>query len=649
MCGICGVVDFQEPVERETLERMTDSIVHRGPDDSGIEMHAPAALGFRRLSIIDLAGSHQPMSNEDDSVWLLFNGEIYNFQENREKLLAGGHKFKTTGDSETILHLYEDHGLDFVQHLNGMFAIALWDKKRRRLILARDRLGIKPVYYALQGDRLVFSSETKAILQVPGLSTTLDREALVGYMNYSSIPGEQTCFKEIRRLLPGHLAIFDQNGLTTKQYWDVHYENQRDWNENELHERVEETLRDAVRIRMVSDVPLGAFLSGGVDSSLIAALMAEFSDKPVEAFSIGYGAEGAFMNELEYSKAVADRYGMNHRSLILDSEALLRDIERVVWHLDEPNGDPAAFLTLALSEFTRKHVTVSLSGLGADELFGGYRRYLAVQWQNKYLKLPGALRNGLIRPALSMVPEARVHRWLNYARIAKKFVDSVDQDPRAAWAKTVSYLPLYDGPLFQGDLAALHRATFSATAFDDYWNRTESFPSPVDRVLYMDMKMYMQDQLLMLQDKMSMAVSLEARVPFLDYRLVELAATIPASSKLAGGTLKTILKKIAEKYVPHDCIYRPKKGFAAPVEAWLKGPLREQVNDLLTPQKVRERGVFEPAFVEWMKSEFYGGGRDLTMQLYQAFLLEIWFQLYVDGKEPVGVPAFSSTGSSIRS
>jgi asparagine synthase (glutamine-hydrolysing) len=642
MCGICGIVDFHEPVERETIERMTASIVHRGPDDAGIEIHHPAALGFRRLSIIDLAGSHQPMSNEDDSLWLLFNGEIYNFRQNRENLLARGHKFKTTGDSETILHLYEDHGLDFVQHLNGMFAIALWDKRRRRLVLARDRLGIKPVYYAVQGSRLIFGSETKAILQAPGLAATLDREALVGYMNYSSIPGEQTCFREIRRLLPGHLAIFDKNGLTTTQYWDVDYGRQRDWNERELYEQVEETLRDAVRIRMVSDVPLGAFLSGGVDSSLIAAMMAEFSGQPVQAFSIGYGREGAFMNELEYSKAVAERYGMNHRSLILNSEDLLRDIERVVWHLDEPNGDPAAFLTLALSEFTRRHVTVALSGLGADELFAGYRRYLAVQWQHNYVKLPGALRNGLIRPALNLVPEARGRRLLNYARIARKFVASVDTDLRTSWANTVSYLPPYEGPLFQDDLAPLNRAVFRSAAFDEYWNRTQSFPAPVDRALYMDLKMYMQDQLLMLQDKMSMAVSLEARVPFLDYRLVELAASIPASTKLAGGNLKVILKKIAEKYIPKDCIYRPKRGFVAPVEAWLKGPLREQVNDLLAPQKVRERGVFEPAFVEWMKSQFYGAGRDLTMQLYQAFLLEVWFQLYVDRKQPAGVRSLSA-------
>ena len=641
MCGICGVVDFHEPVERATLERMTGSIAHRGPDDAGHEMHHPAALGFRRLSIIDLAGSHQPMSNEDDSVWLLFNGEIYNFQENREKLLARGHRFKTSGDSETILHLYEDHDLDFVQHLNGMFAIALWDKKRRRLLLARDRLGIKPLYYALQGGRLLFGSETKAILQAPGLRTTLDREALAGYMNYSSIPGEQTCFHEIRRLLPGHLALFDRNGLTTRQYWDVRYDRQRAWNERELLEQVEETLRDAVRIRLVSDVPLGAFLSGGVDSSLIAAMMAEFSGQPVQAFSIGYGREGAFMNELEYAKAVAGRYGMNHRSLILDSEDLLRDIERVVWHLDEPIGDPAAFLTLSLSEFTRKYVTVSLSGLGADELFAGYRRYLALQWQQKYLQLPAIVRNGLIRPALDFVPEARGNRLLNYARIARKFVHAVDGDLRQSWANTVSYLPLYDGPLFQGDLASLNRATFSAAAFDDYWKRTAEFASPVDQALYMDLKMYMHDQLLMLQDKMSMAVSLEARVPFLDYRLVELAASIPAGVKLAGGTLKAILKKIAEKYIPKNCIYRQKKGFVAPVEAWLKGPLREQVNDLLTPQRVRDRGVFEPEFIEWMKREFYNGGRDLTMQLYQAFLLEVWFQLYMDGKEPVGVAAIS--------
>jgi asparagine synthase (glutamine-hydrolysing) len=648
MCGICGIVDFREPVERATLERMTGSIAHRGPDDAGHEMHYPAALGFRRLSIIDLAGSHQPMSNEDDSVWLLFNGEIYNFQENREKLLARGHRFKTSGDSETILHLYEDHELDFVEHLNGMFAIALWDKKRRRLVLARDRLGIKPVYYALQDGRLIFGSETKAILQAPGLRTTLDRDALAGYMNYSSISGEQTCFREIRRLLPGHLAVFDRNGLTTRRYWDVRYDQQRVRSERELCDEVEETLRDAVRIRMVSDVPLGVFLSGGVDSSLIAAMMAEFSGQPVEAFSIGYGREGAFMNELEYSRAVAGRYGMNHRSLILDSEDLLRDIERVVWHLDEPIGDPAAFLTLSLSEFTRKYVTVSLSGLGADELFAGYRRYLALQWQDKYLKLPAALRHGLIRPALDFVPEARGNRLLNYARIARKFVHSVDGDLRTSWANTVSYLPPYPGPLFQGELAALDRASFRSRAFDDNWERTEGFASPVDRALYMDLKMYMQDQLLMLQDKMSMAASLEARVPFLDYRLVELAASIPASAKLAGGTLKTILKKIAEKYIPKNCIYRQKKGFVAPVEAWLKGPLREQVNDLLTPGRVRERGVFEPAFVEWMKREFYSGGRDLTMQLYQAFLLEIWFQLYLDGKEPLGVAGLSRAAAAGR-
>lgn len=632
MCGICGIIDFRSPPKRDALIRMTTIMHHRGPDDWGIEMHGPAGLGFRRLSIIDLAGSHQPMSNEDDTIWVVFNGEIYNFQSLRETLLEKGHRFKTTGDTETILHLYEDHGLDFVQHLNGMFAIALWDIPRQRLVLARDRMGVKPLYYRLDGDGLAFASETKSVLEADRGAATLDAAAVAGYMNYASVPGESTCFKEIRRLLPGHVATFDRSGLKAHQYWDVDYHRQRTWKQGELLEAIEELLRDAVRLRMISDVPLGAFLSGGVDSSLIAALMAEFSSKPVEAFSIGYGGEGTYMNELEYAEAVARRYGMNHRSLILDSQDLLRDMNQVAWNLDEPCGDPAAFLTLALSRFTRQHVTVSLSGLGADELFAGYRRYQAILWQDRYMRLPGLLRNGLIRPLAGLLPEARTNRVLNYLRMFKKFVYSVDQDLRRSWTHTMSYLPIYGGPIFTGEMAAATRDTFTNPAFETYWQRTHGLPSSVDRVMYMDAKMYLVDQLLLLQDKMSMAVSLEARVPFMDYRLVELAATIPVKDKLAGGELKAVLKKLAEKYVPRACIYRPKKGFQAPVEIWLRGPLREQVDEALRPQRIRDRGVFEVNFIEWLKREFYAGGRDLAIQLYQAFMLETWMRLYVDRK-----------------
>jgi asparagine synthase (glutamine-hydrolysing) len=381
-------------------------------------------------------------------------------------------------------------------------------------------------------------------------------------------------------------------------------------------------------------VPFGAFLSGGVDSSLIAALMAQESSKPVEAFSIGYGREGALMNELPYARAVASRWAMNHHELILDSEDLLRDIDRVAWHLDEPCGDPAAFLTLALSRFARERVTVALSGLGADELFAGYRRYLSLVWRERWLTLPAALRDGVVRPLLARLPESRTGRLSNYVRMARKFTESVDADARTAWARTVSYLPDYAGPIFEGELAGATRESFACAAFEQTWARTAGFPTAMDRGMYMDLRMYMADQLLLLQDKMSMAVSLEARVPFLDYRLVEMAASVPARAKLERGTLKAPLKRLAERYVPRECVWREKKGFVAPVEAWLRGPLREQVRDALAPRRVRERGLFQPPFVEWMLHAFYEEQRDLSLQLYQAFLLEKWFALFVDPAVP---------------
>jgi asparagine synthase (glutamine-hydrolysing) len=304
----------------------------------------------------------------------------------------------------------------------------------------------------------------------------------------------------------------------------------------------------------------------------------------------------------------------------------------VVWFLDEPCGDPAAFLTLALSEFTRRHVTVSLSGLGADEMFGGYRRYLAMGWHHLYRRVPRLVREQLIRPLVASVPEARTRPLLNYARVARKFVDAFDDDVRTTWAQTISYLPGYDGNMFGGALRDVRRATYTSDAFDRHWAEVAELASPIDQVMYMDLEMYLPDQLLFLQDKMSMAASLEARVPFLDYRLVELAATIPARLKIRGRVLKTILKRIAERYVPRDCIYRQKKGFVAPVETWLRGRLHEQVHDALSPRRVRERGILEVDFVEWMKREFYERGRDLSVQLYQALLLETWLRLFIDGE-----------------
>ncbi len=633
MCGICGIVDFAGPPEREVVSGMTAALRHRGPDDDGLHTSGPAALGFRRLSIIDLAGSPQPMSNEDDSIWLVFNGEIYNYRALREELVSRGHVFKTGGDGETILHLYEDHGLDFVDHLNGMFAIALWDTRQERLVLARDRLGIKPLYYACQPNRLLFASETKALLGVPGLDLSLEPHAIAAYMNFSTVPAPRSTFKEIRRLEAGHVATFDRNGFADRRYWDVHFDRKRDWEERELLDALDEMLQESVRIRMVSDVPIGVFLSGGVDSSLVAAMMCRFSSQPVEAFSIGFGEEGAYMNELQYSGEVARQYGMKHHQMILKSEDLLRDVERVVWHLDEPCGDNAAFLTLAVSEFARKQVTVTLSGLGGDELFGGYRRYLAAKYHGRYLRIPSLVRSSLIEPLIAMLPERHTSRVTNTMRIAKRFVRTAHGDIRRSWANATSYLPQdYPGSFFAAGFCDLTRATFQDDTFEGYWSRIADLDDPVDQAMYMDTHMTLVDTLLLLQDKMSMAVSLEARVPFLDHRLVELAATIPASMHIQGPRLKCVLKKLAERYIPRHCIYREKKGFASPLETWLRGALQEQVYDALAPARVRSRGVFDVGFTEWLKHQFYENHRDLTTTLSQVFFLELWMRLYLDGE-----------------
>ena len=360
-------------------------------------------------------------------------------------------------------------------------------------------------------------------------------------------------------------------------------------------------------------------------------MMAGLSTRPVEAFSIGFGGDDQFNDELRYARPVAERYGMNHHVLVVEPSDLLRDLDRVVWHLDEPCADPAAFLTLTLSEFARRTVTMTLSGLGGDELFAGYRRHLAIKHLATYRRLPAFIRSGAIKPAIGLLPEGRSSASLNAFRRAKRFVRMADADLKTAWARTVSYAPGYEGPIF-GD--ALGGGSLDGTdgAFDAHWQRVAELADPVDRILYMDTKMYLADQLLLLQDKMSMAVSLEARVPFLDYRLVELAATIPSRQKMRGANLKVLLKKLAEQYMPRECIYRSKQGFALPLDTWLRGPLRERVGDVLDQASVRDRGVFNVDYVEWLKREFYEKRRELTMELYHVFLLELWLRSYVDGE-----------------
>ena len=635
MCGICGIVDFSAPVDRATISDMTRSISHRGPDDDGIEILENAGLGFRRLSIIDLGGSHQPLFNEDRSLWLTFNGEIYNYKDLRKTLEQRGHTLRTDGDGETILHLYEEHGLSFVDHLRGMFAIAIWDSNLKRLILARDRLGVKPLYFAHVGDRLAFASETKAILRVPFVPRDLNNEALAAFMNYSTVPGPWTCFESISRLEPGHVATFDRNGFVSRPYWDLDYSNQRSWKPGTLLHEVEAALEDAIRLRLVSDVPVGVFLSGGIDSSVVAGMASRSTTEDLQAFSIGFAGAPSHYDEVPYARAVAQRYGMPHHVLTVRSEDLIADLDDVVWHLDEPCADPSAVLTLCLSRFARQHVKVALSGLGGDEVFGGYRRHLAAKLYAAYLRVPVAARRGLIRPLLNLLPERRSSAFLNSIRVAKKFLECGAHDLKGAWADSISYMPAYGGAIFSGAMRSVTRETFHNAQFDDYWARTDRFQHAVDKVMYVDAKTYFVDARLQLQDKMSMAVGLELREPLIDHKLVELGATIPASLKIPGFRLKALLKQIARKYVPDECIDRRKAGFAPPLESWLRGPLRPQVEDVLSAGTVRRRGFFDVAFVEWLKEQFYEHNRDFSIELFQTFMLERWFALYVDGTKPV--------------
>ena len=614
---------------------MTRSMLHRGPDDEGIEILDNVGLGFRRLSIIDLGGSHQPLCNEDGSLWLTFNGEIYNYKDLRKTLEQRGHVLRTDGDGETILHLYEDHGLSFVDHLRGMFSIAIWDSKVQRLILARDRLGVKPLYFAQVGDRLAFASETKALLRVPWIPRDLNNEAMAAFMNFSTVPGPSTCFKSIGRLMPGHVATFDRNGFVSRPYWDLDFSNQRSWSPGALLDELEAALEDAIRLRLVSDVPVGVFLSGGIDSSLVAAMASRQAAEPPEAFSIGFEGPPSHYDEIPYARAVAQRYGMRHHVLTVRSEDLISDFDDVVWYLDEPCADPSAILTLCLSRFARQHVKVALSGLGADEVFGGYRRHLATKLYASYLHVPVAVRRRLIRPLLDLLPERRSSAFLNSIRVAKKFLDCGASDLKGAWSDSVSYMPAYGDAIFAGAMQSVTRSTFQDPQWDEYWARAARFPNAVDQVMYVDAKTSFVDARLQIQDKMSMAVGLELREPLIDHKLVEFAGTIPASLKIPRFRLKALLKEIAGKYIPKDCIERSKTGFAPPLEQWLRGPLRSQVEDVLSVETVRRRGFFNVAFVEWLKRQFYEHNRDFSIELYQVLMLERWFELFVDGTRSV--------------
>ena len=625
MCGIAGFTGIHN---RRLLKAMTDILVHRGPDDEGFYSDEHVSLGMRRLSIIDLEGGHQPIYNEDKSIWVILNGEIYNFKALREQLIKKGHRFYTKSDTEVVVHLYEDYGEDCVHHLRGMFAFALWDKNRQQLLLARDRLGIKPLYYMSCNGKLLFSSEIKSLLEFDGYRKEVDPQALLSFLTFLYIPSPQTIFKGIKKLEPGHLLIHRKGELTIRQYWDLAFPDTPKKTEEDYCEEARQLLKESVKLHMVSDVPLGVFLSGGLDSSAIVALMTDFSSVPIKTFSIGYGQEAKSYNELEYAKLISKRFGTEHHEFIVKPD-IVEILPKLVWHLDEPFADSSLIPTYLVSKAIRSHATVALTGIGGDEVFGGYPRYLGARWAGKYEILPAWIRRSLAH-SIGALPESTRSR--NLAGWAKRFIKGGVLSERDRY---ISWISFYD----HGRLGRLLTSNMKAQLKKaGLWNRHRDFygqnngSDTLDRAFYLDVKTYLADDLLMMGDKMSMATSLELRVPFCDHKLVEFAAGIPSEMKFRGSRLKSLFKKAMEGLLPKEILTRKKQGFMIPIAQWLQKDARPFTLDLLSETNIRKRGYFNPQYIHWMLEQHYTGRQNLTDQIFALMTLELWHRIYLDGE-----------------
>ena len=626
MCGIAGFADsnfgaFSDPsrlrAEESLVRQMCAVIRHRGPDDEGTHVEPGAALGMRRLSIIDLATGHQPIRNEDATVWVVFNGEIYNFRELKADLTARGHRFYTSTDTETIVHAYEEWGESAFARLRGMFGIALWDRGTATLLLVRDRLGIKPLYYAERDGRLYYGSELKSLIVTGAIEPEIDAAALEHYLAFLYTPGDQSIFSGVRKLPPGHLLRWRNGSARVAAYWTPPLDEQSSMDEGEATDELLARLQDAVRSHLVSDVPLGAFLSGGIDSSLVVGLMAQATDRPVKTFSIGF--DEPEWDELEAARTVARHFGTDHHEFIVRPDAL-GIADRLVQHFDEPFGDSSAIPTWYVSEMARRHVTVVLSGDGGDELFGGYDRYLphpAVAMFDRFA-FPGAYQ----------AAGAIGHR-LPRGATGRRFLQHVSQRPVDRYVDAVSFFAAEDRTAL---LAPEFRAVQGATPEERLASRfARSAHLPLaSRMMHADLVTYLPDDILTKVDRMSMAHSIESRVPLLDHRLVEFALRLPVSLKIRAGTRKHLLKEVAKRMLPAEILNRPKHGFGVPLAVWCRGRLREAFTDVLQSSRTRQRGYFQGTEVDRLLSEHITGRRNHDLRLWQLFMFELWHRQYVD-------------------
>lgn len=622
MCGICGIVNFNatDPVNEAVIRNMTQSLTHRGPDDEGYFVKGRVGLGHRRLSIIDRSGGKQPISNEDESSVIVFNGEIYNYRGLAARLAGAGHTFKTRSDTETILHAYEEYGADCVQHLRGMFGFAIWDSRARRLLLARDRLGVKPLYYYRDGRFLAFASEIKALLEIPSIPREVAPEALDLYLSLRYVPGPRTMFKNIFRLPPGHFLEADEAGIRIKKYWDIDYSPPQPQAPKDLLERFRDLLDESVRMRLIAEVPLGVFLSGGLDSSAILASMSKVAGADrVKTFSVGYetsGPQEEEANEFEYARLAAAAFGAEHHEYRLSAKEFEESASDLVWRLDEPLADPSAIPLYHISKLAREHITVVLSGEGADEILGGYGIYRRMRTLDQIYRRSPA---GLLAPWVARLTPSEALR--HYVRMSGRPLESRYRGVSRGFGDEGKRRLIGEDRMRQSEQQLQE-------IFGGYFSAVQQ-ASPLNRMLYVDAKVWLPDDLLIKADKMTMANALELRVPFLDHKLVEFAATLPDDRKL-NRTGKAILRQAMRGILPDAIIDRPKKGFPIPISSWLRGPLRQFTQDHLLARDSACGAFLDRDGVTRVVNEHCQGRADRSQEIWTLLVFELWHRQFIE-------------------
>jgi asparagine synthase (glutamine-hydrolysing) len=643
MCGICGKLNFEKgaSVKPALIRAMMDTIRHRGPDDDGLHIASEVGLGFVRLSIIDLSSGHQPLSNEDGTIWIVFNGEIYNYRELRSFLLSRGHVFKTHSDTEVIVHLYEELGPQCVERLRGMFAFAIWDENAKTLFLARDRVGIKPLYYSLTDRALVFASEIKAILADPSINRELAPEIIDRFMTFLYVPGEETLLKGVRKLAPGHYLLIKNGKAELRQYWDLQFSKPSNpLSLNDAEQELSNLLAEAVELHMIADVPVGVLLSGGVDSTAVLSFAAEKTDKEISSYTVGFSDSGV-ADERPYAKLAAETFGTQHHDMTITAGDFADFLPRYVWHMEEPVCEPPAVAMYYVSKLAKKYVKVLLSGEGGDEAFAGYSNYRNILWLERLKHIMPAL-NGAVSRGLSGVSS-----WFHSSRLAKYSPLMNATFPDYYYSRTSNpYRSSSNGlgELYSTDFERSIDRECTVEPLQKLFSKVKD-QGILDQMLYIDTKTWLPDDLLIKADKMTMANSLELRVPLLDHKVLEFAAALPAEYKVRGFSLKYILKRALSKRVPQAILKRKKVGFPVPYDSWMRGDLKNWLNGILLDGETSARGYFRKSTVEKLLSENASSGR-YSKELFSLAVLELWHRQFLGNERP-SIPGWDSPEPSL--